>query len=361
MQPARVAAPRLTAEFGNHTLNGMTQPMKQVFLGASGLRVSELALGTMTFGREMSRADSFRAMDIFAERGGTFLDTANVYSNGLSEEIVGEWLAQQDRRRFIVATKVRFPMGSGPNDGGVSRKHILESVADSLRRLKTDYIDLYQVHCWDPYTPLEETLSTLDRLVTDGTVRYLGSSNYTGYQLERARTLQRQNGWEPFVCHQPQYNLLERGAEFEVLPVCADHGMGVIPWSPLRGGWLSGKYRREMGGAPEGTRIRQAEQEGWHETWARYDTERTWGIIDALIEIADRTGHEPAQVAINWLLRQPAVTAPIVGARTLSHLESNLGAAGWELSAEDVAQLTAVSEMAPLYPYDFVSELQHNR
>lgn len=335
--------------------------MKQVFLGNSGLRVSELTLGTMTFGRETSRDDSFRIMDLFAERGGTFLDTANVYSQGLSEEIVGQWLARQDRRTFIVATKVRFPMGDGPNDAGVSRKHILESVDDSLRRLGTDYIDLYQVHCWDPYTPLEETLGTLHRLVEAGKVRYLGASNYTGYQLERALTLQQENGWEPFVSHQPQYNLLERGAEFEVLPVCRDYGLGVIPWSPLRGGWLSGKYRRDMHGAPEGTRIRQAEKEGWHETWSRYDNERTWAIIDAIVDIADRTGMEPAQVAINWLTAQPGVTAPIVGARTIAHLETNLASVGWSLSDEDRARLTEVSEMAPMYPYDFISELQENR
>ena len=335
--------------------------MNYTFLGRSGLRVSELTLGTMTFGRETSRDDSFRIMDAFADRGGTFLDTANVYSTGRSEEIVGEWLGQRNRREFVLATKVRFPMGDGPNDAGVSRKHILESVEDSLRRLGTDYIDLYQVHCWDPYTPLEETLSTLDRLVRDGKVRYLGASNYTGYQLERALTMQRANGWEPFVSHQPQYNLLERGAEFEVLPVCRDHGPGVIPWSPLRGGWLSGKYRREMDGAPDGTRIKQAEKEGWHESWSRYNTDRTWRIIEALLEIADRTGREPAQVAINWLTRRPGVTAPIVGARTLDHLNTNLGAVGWTLSDEDLATLNEVSEMAPIYPYDFITELQENR
>lgn len=335
--------------------------MKQNFLGRSGLRVSELCLGTMTFGREMSRDDSFRAMDMFAEQGGTFLDTANVYSQGISEEIVGEWLSRQDRRKFILATKVRFPMGDGPNDKGVSRKHILESVEDSLNRLRTDYLDLYQVHCWDPYTPLEETLGTLDGLVLDGSVRYLGSSNYTGYQLERALTMQRANGWEPFVSHQPQYNLLERGIEHEVLPVCRDHGVGVLPWSPLRGGWLSGKYRKGMDGPPDGTRIKQAEQEGWHETWARYDTERTWTIIDAVDAVGQRHGKSPAQVAIRWLMEQPDVTAPIVGARTLAHLESNLGAAGWQLTAEDRMELAAGSDMAPFYPYDFVSELQEVR
>ena len=339
----------------------MAQHMNQIFLGNSGLRVSELTLGTMTFGRETSKEDSFRAMDIFADHGGTFLDTANVYSAGLSEEIVGEWLARQDRRRFVVGTKVRFPMGDGPNDAGVSRKHILESVEDSLRRLKTDYIDLYQVHCWDPYTPLEETLSTLHRLVEQGKVRYLGASNYTGYQLERALTVQSENGWEPFVCHQPQYNLLERGAEFEVLPVCRDYGLGVIPWSPLRGGWLSGKYRRDMHGAPEGTRIKQAEREGWHETWSRYDNDRTWAIIDAVVQIADRTGREPAQVAINWLTRRPAVTAPIIGARTIAHLETNLGSVGWRMEEEDLQLLSTVSEMPSMYPYDFIAELQEKR
>ncbi|MFW5695847.1 MAG: aldo/keto reductase [Alkalispirochaeta sp.] len=335
--------------------------MQYTFLGKSGLRVSELALGTMTFGRETTKEDSFRIMDEYAAQGGIFLDTANVYSTGISEEIVGEWLAGKNRRDFVLATKVRFPMGPGPNEAGVSRKHILESVEDSLRRLKTDYIDLYQVHCWDPYTPLEETLTTLDRLVQDGKVRYLGSSNYTGYQLERALTLQQQRGLEPFVCHQPQYNLLERTTEWEVLPVCRDHGLGVIPWSPLRGGWLTGKFRREMDGAPQGTRIHQAEQEGWHEKWSRYNTDDTWHLIDALIEVSERVEKEPSQVAINWLTQRPGVTAPIVGARTLEQLTTNLGSVGWSLSATDMQLLTRASEPGPAYPYDFVTELQENR
>jgi aryl-alcohol dehydrogenase-like predicted oxidoreductase len=337
------------------------QEMKQKFLGRTGLRVSELSLGTMTLGRETGKEDSFRILDAYAEAGGTFLDTANVYSAGASEEIVGEWLARHNRRDFVLATKVRFPMGSGPNEAGVSRKHILESVEDSLRRLKTDYIDLYQVHCWDPYTPLEETLTTLDRLVRDGKVRYLGSSNYTGYQLERAVALQQGRGLEPFVCHQPQYNLLERVTEYEVLPVCRDHGIGVIPWSPLRGGWLSGKYRREMDNAPAGTRIHIAEEKGWSESWGRYNTESTWRIVDALLEIADRIGREPSQIAINWLMQQPGVTAPIIGARTLEQLQSNLGAAGWTLEEDDLQRLTAVSEPAPAYPYDFIATQQENR
>lgn len=335
--------------------------MEYKFLGKSGLRVSELCLGTMTFGRETSVPDSNTIMDTFADQGGTFLDTANVYSTGRSEEIVGDWLAKQNRRDFVLATKVRFPMGPGPNDAGISRKHILDSVEDSLRRLKTDYLDLYQVHCWDPQTPLEETLTTLDRLVQDGKVRYIGSSNFTGYQLERAVNLQQQRGLEPFVCHQPQYNLLERATEWEVLPVCRDHGIGVIPWSPLRGGWLSGKYRREMAGAPDGTRVKTAEDEGWTEKWSRYNTESTWRILDALVEIAEETGKAPAQVAINWLTQRPAVTAPIIGARTMEQLQSNLGSVGWKLSPEHLKRLTEVSEPAPRYPYEFIGKMEKVR
>src|SRR6266487_1594507 len=189
------------------------------YLGSTGLKVSELCLGAMTFGRESREEVSRQIMDRFVEAGGNFIDTANVYSQGVSEEIVGRWLAGKRRDDLVIATKVRFPMGEGPNDVGLSRKHILSSVDQSLRRLGTEYIDLYQVHCWDNVTPLEETLSTLDSLVQSGKVRYIGASNYTGWQLQRASDLCRANGWERFVCLQPLYNLLDRVIEWEVLPV----------------------------------------------------------------------------------------------------------------------------------------------
>jgi aryl-alcohol dehydrogenase-like predicted oxidoreductase len=335
--------------------------MNYRFLGNTGLRVSELCLGAMTFGRETDEETSRRIMDRFVAAGGNFIDTANVYSRGTSEEIVGRWLKSKNCDDFVVATKVRFPMGDGPNEAGLSRKHILAGVEASLRRLGTDYIDLYQVHAWDGVTPLPETLSTLDNLVKSGKVRYIGASNYSGWQLQKAVDLSRHLGWEPFTCLQPLYNLLDRSTEWELLPVCQNEGLGVIPWSPLRGGWLSGKYRRGMSAPPEGTRIESAEKQGWSESWAAYGNERTWSVLDALFAVAEETGKAPAQVAINWLLQRPGVTAPIIGARTLEQLESNLGAAGWALSQEQMARLTQVSQQSLPYPYDAIAGAQARR
>ncbi|MCB9159391.1 MAG: aldo/keto reductase [Caldilineaceae bacterium] len=324
------------------------------FLGKTGLRVSELCLGAMTFGRECDEAYSHRMLDRFVDAGGNFIDTANVYSTGASETILGTWLKQRSRDELVIATKVRFPMSDGPNDVGLSRKHILSSVESSLRRLQTDYIDLYQVHSWDHRTPLEETLSTLDGLVKAGKVRYLGVSNYTGWQLQKAIDMSNAQGWEPFVSLQPLYNLLDRSTEWELVPVCQNEGLGIIPWSPLRGGWLTGKYRREMAEPPTGTRIEKAERQGWSESWRAYANEHTWSIIDTLLAIADETGKSVAQVALNWVLNRPGITAPIIGARTLEQLDDNLGAAGWALSDAQMARLTEVSEPELPYPYDTI-------
>ena len=325
--------------------------MNYRFLGKTGLKVSELCLGAMTFGREIDERGSFQILDRFVEAGGNFIDTADVYSRGASEEIVGRWLKGKRREDFVVATKVRFPMGEGPNDLGLSRKHILAGIEASLRRLGTDYVDLYQVHAWDGATPLEETLSALDRVAADGKARYLGASNFAGWHLQKALDLSHQKGWQPFVCLQPQYNLLERGIELEVLPVCQGEGLGVIPWSPLRGGWLSGRFHRGMTQPPADTRIRTAEEKGWGESWSAYNNEHTWSILDALFAVASRVGKQPAQVAINWLLQRPGVTAPIIGARSLEQLESNLGAAGWALDGEAMAALDQASQVKLSYPY----------
>ncbi len=327
--------------------------MNYRYLGRTGLKVSELCLGAMTFGREheASEAESHDMLGRFTEAGGNFIDTADVYSRGVSEEILGRWLEKQERDAFVIATKVRFPMADDPNEVGLSRKHIMRSVERSLRRLKTDYIDLYQVHAWDEQTPLEETLSTLDELVRRGWVRYLGVSNFTGWQLQKALDLSKQQGWEPFVSLQPQYNLLCRSTEWELMPVSLNEGLGVIPWSPLRGGWLSGKFRRGMEAPLKGSRIERAEVEGWGESWSAYNNEYTWGVIDALFEVAEETGKKPAQVAINWLLQQPGVTAPIIGTRTLAQLEDNLGATGWDLTPKQVDKLNQASEVRAPYPY----------
>lgn len=334
--------------------------MEYRFLGRTGMKVSELCLGAMTFGRETSEEESCALLSRFVEAGGNFVDTADVYSRGVSETILGRWLKGQSRDSFVIATKVRWSMGEGPNEVGLSRKHILASVESSLRRLNTDYIDLYQIHGWDPGTPLEETLSTLDHLVQSGKVRYIGASNVTGWQLQKAVDLSRYMHWEAFCCLQPLYNLLDRSVEWELLPVCANEGMGVIPWSPLRGGWLSGRYFRGMSAPPEGSRVAVAEKHGWSEAWSAYATEQTWTVLDHLFAVAKETGKTPPQIALRWLLQRPGVTAPIIGVRTMRHLEDNLGAVGWTLDSAQMDRLTLAGESPLPYPHSFLT-LQDDR
>jgi aryl-alcohol dehydrogenase-like predicted oxidoreductase len=335
--------------------------MEYRFLGKTGLKVSELCLGAMTFGRECSEELSRRILDRFIDAGANFIDTADVYSLGVSEEILGRWLQGKDRESLVIATKVRFgtdqPNARRPNRFGLSRKHIMAEVDASLRRLQIDYIDLYQVHNWDPNTPFEETLSTLNDLVRHGKVRYLGASNYSGWQLQKSVDMSRASGFEPFTCLQALYNLLDRDIEWELLPVCRNEGLGVIPWSPLRGGWLSGKYRRGMSAPPRGTRVEIAGEMGWSESWQRYANEQTWTVVDALDAIAVETGKSAAQVALNWLLRRPGVTAPIIGARNLEQLNDNLAATGWALTADQVARLDKASATRLPYPYETHSRL----
>jgi len=328
--------------------------MEYRYLGRTGMKVSELCLGAMTFGRESEEALSFQMMDAFADAGGNFIDTADVYTRGVSETIVGKWLKAHEREQFVIATKVRFAMGDGPNEMGLSRKHIMDAVENSLRRLGLDYIDLYQVHCWDPGTPLEETLSALNRLVEQGKVRYVGVSNYKGYQIQKAVDLSKAHGWEPFSCLQPLYNLLDRQIEWELVEVCQNEGLGIIPWSPLRGGWLTGKFHRGMEAPPEGTRIALAAKNNWSEAWERYGNEHTWTIVDTLLEIADELAKSPAQIALSWVKDQPGVTAPIIGARNMAQLEDNLGTVGWSLSEEQRARLNDVSAIEAPYPHDFI-------
>ncbi len=331
-------------------------------MGKTGLKVSELCLGTMTFGRESTEDVSRNILDRFVAAGGNFIDTADVYAGQESESIIGRWLKDKRRDDLIVATKVRFGTGSGPNDVGVSRKHIIAGVEASLRRLGTDYLDLYQVHCWDRATPLSETLSTLDTLVKSGKVRYIGVSNHTGWQLQKAIDLSRQMGWEPYTCLQPLYNLLDRSVEWELIAVCQNEGLGIIPWSPLRGGWLSGKFKRGMTSPVEGSRVQTAEEKGWSENWTRYNTEQTWTVIDTLNDIAVEANKTVAQVALNWVLNRPGVTSPIIGVRTMEQLEDNLGAAGWRMSDDQMTRLTTASDSKQLpYPYDFINNAQTGR
>jgi len=325
--------------------------MQYRYLGRTGLKVSELCLGAMTFGRESTETESYQMLDYFKAVGGNFIDTADVYSKGLSETILGRWLKQHNREDFVIATKVRFNMGDSPNDTGLSRKHILAGIDASLKRLGTDYVDLYQIHSWDPGAPLEETLQTLDGLAKSGKVRYIGASNVAAWQLQKAIDISRHNGWEPFSCLQPLYNLLDRELEWGLVPVCLNEGVGIIPWSPLRGGWLSGKYQRGMDAPPEGTRVDEAEKQGWSESWRAYANEHTWSIIDTIQGISAETGKSAAQIALNWLLQMPGVTAPIIGARTLKHLKDNLGSTGWSLTAEQMTKLNDVSRKPLPYPY----------
>jgi aryl-alcohol dehydrogenase-like predicted oxidoreductase len=324
-------------------------------LGDTGLMVSELCLGCMTFGRETDEEDSKGLVGRFLEAGGNFIDTADVYSKGVSEEITGRAI-KGVRNDVVLATKIRFPMGEGPNDVGLSRKHVTQGCEDSLRRLGTDYIDLYQVHCWDGATPLEETLSALTDLVRSGKVRYIGVSNFTAWQIMKSVCASEMGGFERFVCLQPQYSLVERNIEREILPVCLEEGLGVIPWSPLGGGFLSGKYRRGEE-PPRGSRISEA-VESMEEYWDRRATERNWRVLDVVGRISEVTGKSYAQVALNWLLEQPVVTAPILGVRTMDQLEDNLGAAGWRLDEEQVAELSEAGALEDVYPYRFIREAQ---
>ncbi|MCM4079095.1 aldo/keto reductase [Paractinoplanes hotanensis] len=332
--------------------------MRYRFLGRTSLAVSELCLGAMTFGRESDEETSHRMMDRFAEAGGTFLDTADAYGAGRSEEIVGRWLKQHDRDDWVISTKVRW--GPGGNREGLGRKHVMTAAEGSLRRLGTDHIDLYHVHGWDPAAPVDEVVRTLDLLVTSGKVRHLAVSNWAAWQIQKALGVADKRGWEPFAAIQPRYNLLDREFEWEQGPLAADAGLGVLPWSPLRGGWLTGRYQRG-GSAPAGSRVGMAESENWGERWAVYDNDRTWRVLDELAAVAREAGREQAQVALNWLLGRPAVTAPIIGARSMQQLESNLGATGWDLDAALVERLDAVTTVDPLpFPYDTLAFSTHS-
>jgi aryl-alcohol dehydrogenase-like predicted oxidoreductase len=334
--------------------------MEYRVLGNSGLMVSELCLGSMTFGNESDERSSHRLLDRYVEAGGNFVDTADVYVEGVSEEIIGRWLANRTRDDLVIATKLFWPTGASPNDHGAGRKHIISAVTASLRRLGTDYIDLYQLHAFDETTPLEETLSTLDGLVRAGKVRHLGASNYASWQLQKSVDVARQHGWEPFVALQPLYNLVDRDIELELVPVCRNEGVGMVPWSPLRGGWLTGKYRRGMSTAPAGTRW-DGDKQPWLGSWETSVDERTWAVTDAVLAVAEEVGRSPAQVALRWLLQRPAVTAPIIGARTEQQLDDNLGATGWSLDGKQVERLTAAGERPLPYPHGYLTNSPRRR
>jgi aryl-alcohol dehydrogenase-like predicted oxidoreductase len=312
-------------------------------LGNSGVKVSSLCLGTMTFGSEADETISRQIIDRYLDAGGNFIDTADVYSRGLSEEIVGRALGSR-RDRVILATKGRAPMSDEPNDQGASRRYLIRAVDASLRRLGTGWIDLYQIHWPDPAVAPEETFSALDALVRAGKIRMIGVSNYLGSHLATALALCDRYGWARPVSLQPQYSLVSREIELEILPVCRRSQLAVIPYSPLGGGVLTGKYRPGSAPGPD-TRY------GASGPQARAQlTERNLTIAEAVSKVADATGHTPAQVALNWVLHRPGVTAPIIGARTVEQLEANLGAEGWQLDDADLETLDRASRLRLPYP-----------
>lgn len=338
--------------------------MHYTTLGSTGTSVSRLALGTMTFGREAPESDAIDQLDIFVEHGGNLLDTADVYSAGVSEEIVGRWLASKEpsvRDSMVVGTKARFPMGPGPNELGLSRKHLARALDESLRRLGIDRIDLYQVHAYDPETPLAETLTFLDDAVRQGKIHYAGLSNFTGWQLQRAVDLAEILRIAAPVSIQPQYNLLAREIEWEIVPAAIANGLGVLPWSPLGGGWLTGKYSRDEKPAVD-TRVGEHPERGPEAYGRRGTAKQTWDVVDAVRAIAIERGVSMAQVALAWVGGRPGVTSVILGARTISHLRDNLGAVDFELSDAEAQRLTEVS--APRvgdYPYGTVGREQRTR
>ncbi|MBO9556629.1 aldo/keto reductase [Cellulomonas sp.] len=337
--------------------------MQYRLLGTSGTAVSTHCLGTMTFGAEADETTSGEILTTFVEHGGTFVDTADVYSAGASEEIIGRWLAAHptDARQLVVATKGRFPTGDGPNDLGLSRRHLRDALDASLRRLGVEHVDLYQMHAWDALTPVEETLSFLDDVVAAGKISYYGFSNYLGWQLTKAVHVARAHRFARPVTLQPQYNLLVRDIEHEVVPAALDAGMGLLPWSPLAGGWLTGKYTRDA--PPEGaTRLGENPQRGMEAWEARNADDRTWRVIDVVRETAQAHDATMSQVALSWLGQRPAVTSVILGARTVDQLVDNLAAADLRLTDDELAHLTDVSApVADDYPYGAPGVAQRER
>ena len=338
--------------------------MKYKRLGNAGVKVSELCLGGMTFGEADEKSfmhklgsdeqTTFQVLSRALELGVNFIDTADVYGqDGLSERVLGNWLEREKKRdEVVLATKFRFTMGAGPNRSGASRYRIVRCVEESLRRLKTDRIDLYQIHMQDVETPEEETLRALDDLVRSGKVLYLGCSNYAAYRLMNALWLSKTEHLARFVTLQAEYSLVVRDLEREHIPLCRDMGLGVLPWSPLAGGFLSGKYDQAQA-APKGTRLGEKQ-----ERLARFDNERSWRALRVAKEVAAELSSTPAAVSLAWLLSKPQVTSAIFGARSLSQLESNVQATDLALSAQQLQRLDEASAPELGYPYGFMKDIQ---
>ncbi|TAI46735.1 aldo/keto reductase [Flagellimonas allohymeniacidonis] len=327
--------------------------MRYKTLGKSGLITSELTLGTMLFGESSGRAtpkkEALQLVDHYLGEGGNHLDTADVYAGGISEEIIGEALKGR-RDQALIATKVRFPMGENINSAGLSRWHIIKGVNDSLKRLNTDHLDLLYLHCWDPLTPLEETLRALEDLVQSGKVRYLGLSNFKAWQAMKAQGLCHQLNQNYFVAAQYQYSLVKRDIEYEFFDFMESEGLGLVPWGPLGGGFLTGKYRKE---GPTDGRIAST-GEDTEESWERRSTEKNWRIIDVVQELSEKHNCTPTQIAIAWILSKKVVSSVILGARTLDQLKDNLKASRIQLSAEEIQALDQTSALEELYPYRMI-------
>ncbi|KAI9347997.1 aldo/keto reductase [Zopfochytrium polystomum] len=335
------------------------------FLGSSGTKVSELCLGAMTFGdggawripTESDEQAVFEMLDAFRARGGNFIDTADVYGGGASERVVGKWLQKTgERDNIVVATKAVNAMGPDPNQMGASRRHLVKALEASLERLQTPYIDLYQMHMWDAATPPLETLSTLTDFVRAGKVLYIGCSNYTAAQVEQSAAVSERHNLASWTTIQQQYSLLERGYELDLAATCGRLGIGCLPWSPLKGGWLAGKFRRGAAGPAKGSRLEWAEKVGWSETsFSAFDNEVTWRTVDALDAVAAKHDGAPVSaVALRWLIQKSTVTAPVIGARTRAQLDENLKATEIVLSDEDVLALDKASALPRPYPYNVI-------
>ena len=323
-------------------------------LGKSGLKVSEICLGTMTFGHGADEAETNRMIHLAWDAGVNFFDTANSYADGESEILLGKALRGR-RRDAVIATKFFNPMGPGPNDSGMSRVHIMQAIDDSLKRLQMDYVDIYYIHHVDTQTPLEEMLRALDDLVRQGKVRYTACSNYEAWRLSEALWLSDSLSLERFVCYQPQYSLVVRDIEQELVPLCEHKGLGIVVWSPLAGGFLSGKYRPGER-AQDGTRS----EEGWAYP-QRYFAANADETLQTLYDVSEELGYSPAQVALRWVLEQRAITSVIVGARHAGHLRDNLGAAGWQLTEEALQKLNTVSHLPARYPEAMEKNMHERR
>jgi aryl-alcohol dehydrogenase-like predicted oxidoreductase len=338
--------------------------MKYKRLGGAGVKVSELCLGGMTFGEADEKSfmhklgsdeqTASRVMSRALELGVNFIDTADVYGqDGLSERVIGNWFEREQHRNDVVlATKFRFTMGEGPNRSGASRYRILRCVEASLKRLKTDRIDLYQIHMQDIETPEEETLRALEDLVRQGKVLYIGCSNYAAYRLMNSLWTSKTQHLSHFVTLQAEYSLLVRELEREHVPLCREMGLGILPWSPLAGGFLSGKYQRSAP-VPAGTRLGEKK-----ERFARFDNDRSWGVLDVVKAVATELSATPSAVSLAWLLHKPQVTAAIFGARDIAQLESNVKASELALSPEQLKRLDDASALELGYPYGFMGNVQ---